>query len=274
MDKALVSICIPVYNGEKTIYDTVQAVLNQSYECMEILVIDNCSTDKTREIIRSIDDPRLKLICNKENVGMVGNWNKCLEYSTGDYAMIVCADDIITEDCVKKKAKVLEKYKDVAVVFSASSIIDDNSEVIASRHPFHKNMIFDGKTFTRYSFRRHNIFGEPSNVMFKMSDARKTGEFSDKLFYAPDWEYWMRLAKNGNVAYIDNELYKYRVSISNETSRIGFKKILEDDKTLISAMKKEYKLSFIDIGIHTISILIRSVLRWLFMNYRSLVRRK
>ena len=74
-----VNICIPVYNGSAYIAESINSVLAQTYEDFQLIVCDNCSTDNTGEIVRSFQDPRITYIRNAENLGLVGNANRCLE---------------------------------------------------------------------------------------------------------------------------------------------------------------------------------------------------
>ena len=78
-----VSVCIPVYNGSAYIAESIDSVLAQTYEDFHLIVCDNCSTDNTGEIVRSYNDQRLTYVRNTENLGLVGNANRCLELSKG-----------------------------------------------------------------------------------------------------------------------------------------------------------------------------------------------
>ena len=78
MKKPLVSVCIPAYNSAIYIKKTMESVLSQKYENIELVVVDDCSRDNTVEVVRSVDDPRVRLVQNTDNLGMTGNWNKCL----------------------------------------------------------------------------------------------------------------------------------------------------------------------------------------------------
>ena len=80
-----VSVCIPVYNGSDYIAYAIQSVLAQTYKNFNLIVCDNCSTDNTEEIVRNFEDPRLSYVRNNKNLGLVGNENRCLELSKGDY---------------------------------------------------------------------------------------------------------------------------------------------------------------------------------------------
>ena len=274
MSDALISVCIPVYNGEQTIKKTIESVLRQTYKNIEIIVLDNCSTDKTRDIVSSFNDSRLKLIVNECNVGMMGNWNRCFDYASGEYMIIMCADDIITPDCIGKKVSALDKYPDAVLAFSASLVIDDIGKVIHSRHPFKKSIVADGRKMAHYSLKRHNLFAEPSNVVFRREIAEKAGRFDEDIRYSVDWAYWMNLVIWGKAIYIDKELTHYRVSALNETSRLGIFRIIKDDFIFIKKLPKELAVSLPEKIIHFLSVFARAIVRFVFMKLISLVWRK
>jgi glycosyltransferase involved in cell wall biosynthesis len=80
-----VSVCIPVYNCEAYLANTIRSVLAQSLTDFELVIIDNASTDRTAEIISGFEDPRLRSLRNEKNLGMMGNWNRCLEEARGEF---------------------------------------------------------------------------------------------------------------------------------------------------------------------------------------------
>ena len=94
-----VSVSIPVYNCEAYIGEAIDSVLNQTFKDVEIIVIDNQSTDRTREIVQKYDYPNVKLIVNDTNLGMLRNWHNALNYATGEYVKILAADDILYPKC-------------------------------------------------------------------------------------------------------------------------------------------------------------------------------
>ena len=75
----LVSVCIPAYNNEGTIEETVRSVLAQTYNNLELVVVDDCSTDRTAALAEAFTDARVRVVRNEKNLGMAGNWNKCIE---------------------------------------------------------------------------------------------------------------------------------------------------------------------------------------------------
>ena len=125
-----ISVCIPVYNGETYLAQTIQSVLDQTYSDFELVIIDNASTDNTVSIVRSFTDSRIRLIQNETNVGMLGNWNNCLRYGNCEYMQLLCADDLLTPDNFQKKVKILEDFPEVGMVFSGSHVINENNKVV------------------------------------------------------------------------------------------------------------------------------------------------
>ncbi|MFA6973575.1 MAG: glycosyltransferase family 2 protein [Parcubacteria group bacterium] len=110
------SVCIPVYNGAETILETIQSVLNQSFNDFELVIVDNASIDNTVGLISSINDARIKLYQNSENLGCGGNLNACMQKASGDILVYVCADDLMDMHALEKIYGTFQKSKDIGVV--------------------------------------------------------------------------------------------------------------------------------------------------------------
>ena len=94
MTKPLVSILIPVYNRERLVKKAIESAINQAYKNIEIIAVDNKSTDKTYEVLTEYSKKysNIKVYQNKENIGPVRNWKKCLEYSSGEFIKILFSE--------------------------------------------------------------------------------------------------------------------------------------------------------------------------------------
>lgn len=263
----LVTVCIPVYNGAKTIEETVKSVIAQTYKNIEILIIDNCSVDNTVQLVKQIDDKRIVFYQNETNIGMAGNWNECLKKARGEFVHFLCADDIITPDCIEKKVRMITSDENICMVTGATDIINENGKVIMKRSHSKKDMITDGTALAKKSLHSGNLYGEPSNVMFRRSLTEKAGLFADNLSYTTDWEYWVRLSVFGKVGFLSEALTKYRVSCSNVTSQMNIKKILEDDDRMMENLLKYEHISIDkkDIILHKAVITLRDYARVIYM---------
>jgi glycosyltransferase involved in cell wall biosynthesis len=118
----LVSILIPVYNRRDLVLSAIDSCLKQSYENIEIIISDNCSTDGTLERIQTLyaNHHNIALLSQESNLGPVANWYSCVEYSKGLYVKILFSDDIILPDCIKSMVCAMDESS--ALVYSACLI--------------------------------------------------------------------------------------------------------------------------------------------------------
>ncbi len=268
----LVSICMPVYNSAGTIKEALQTALAQTYPNIEVIVVDNRSTDGTPDVVRGVRDDRIRLIENITNIGMVGNWNKALMSAKGDYVLMLHGDDRLYPDSIEKKVRLMERYKGVSIVISASRVINGRGEVIMERHPFRCNRIFDGKKFAMYSYLTKNVYGEPSNILFRPQAALKLGGFVGEIAYAADWDLWLRMSCIGKVGYVDEVLMDYRISQTNATSKTHTVRMLEDDAAMTDNIEKQglMKLNRRDKIIHRVKVVSRTVVRGIYIRIKTL----
>lgn len=259
-DTPKISVCIPVYNGATYIKQTIISVLEQSIEWFELIIVDNASTDNTCEIINEFRDSRIRLVRNSENLGMIGNWNKCVKEAQGDYIQVLCADDIIYSTCLEEKFNILLGNKNIKMVISASNVIDGKNQVMFTRRVFRNDKIVDGKKFARWSFRTKNLYGEPSCVMFRRKDFIKLGGFPPNITYGPDWAFWIRLGAMGEIAYLNKAMSAFRVEVGTTSSKLmkNYSFLKSDDKEFVDYIKgiELIKINFVDILIHNLVFLI------------------
>lgn len=224
MKKPLITVCIPTYNNELTIKRTIVSVINQVYKELEILVIDDCSSDSTVKIVESINDSRVRLVRNSINLGMTSNWNKCIIESKGEFVKLICADDILTPDSVLEESKPLIESKNITMSISNTMLINSKDKKIGcfKRWPSYGEV--SGKKLARLSLIINNFFGAPCNVTFRKSTALKVGLFDENLMYIPDFDLWIKLSLNGNVHVSQKELNAFRIRESSNTSEVMLNK--------------------------------------------------
>lgn len=126
-----VSIGLPVYNGEDFITGAIDSILNQTFQDFELLIVDNASTDRTREICNSYlsKDNRIKYYRNENNIGAAGNFNVAFEHAVGIYFKWAACDDTIDKEFIAKCVAVLDKDAEVVLCHSNVKLIDhENNE--------------------------------------------------------------------------------------------------------------------------------------------------
>jgi len=226
-----VSICIPTYNGAKYLEACLDSVLNQTYQDIEILVIDDQSTDNTIEIIENYaeTDKRIVLIKNQLNLGLVGNWLKCIELSTGVWIKFLFQDDLLAPTCVSRLVTAGEA-SDCPIVFSKREILYEtgsNLEVLN----FLRNVpswesVFGSISFippnrvseTAINYMALNIFGEPTSVLLRRDCFDNFGVFNPYLRQRCDYEYWIRVGSNTGIALVMDTLASFRLHSESTTS--------------------------------------------------------
>ena len=183
MGEPLISICIPAYNSAAYILRTIESALNQTYRNLEVVVVDDKSTDNTVDVVNSIKDDRVRLVCNESNLGMTGNWNKCINEAKGEYIKLIPADDVIYETCLEKSMAVLQANEDVSLVLVGTDLINNDDKIIGAYAHWPKEGIFDGRKISKKSVMLNNFFGNPVCALFRKSDFDKTGGFDEDIPY-------------------------------------------------------------------------------------------
>lgn len=239
----LVSVIIPCYNGATYVAETINSVLQQTYKNIEIIVIDDGSTDKTKDIILSIQSPLLKYI-HQKNSGVSAARNKGKTIAKGEFILYLDADDILESEFVEKRVQLLEFRADVIFACSDALSIDSSNSEIGSNEPVYKNIAEQILTYAK----GHNSC--PSNYLIRNNVVTSKISFNEKLSSSADRLFLIELSQKGYGVKIKGKgRLKYRI-IENTMSRTISTEKTEDiilfyrivkSKTL---MHKQYWLTF------------------------------
>lgn len=126
------SIGIPAFKG-KFLSECIKSVLNQTYKDFELIIVNDCSPDAVKEIVMAHEDYRIKYYENEVNVGavnVVDNWNKCLNYSKGDYFILMGDDDLLDSRYLEIFSDLIDKFSDLDVFHCRTKVIDENSSIL------------------------------------------------------------------------------------------------------------------------------------------------
>lgn len=178
MNEPFVTIAIPTYNrADKFLRETLTCALNQTYNNIEILVSDNCSTDNTEEVVRSFDDPRLVYYKQEENLGSYGNMNFLLEKAKGDYFHMYHDDDRIDKDFIESCLKAADYSTDKSLIMAGSRAIDGQGKILNERENSAKGGSFDDFVLMWYK-NEINIY--LCSSLFGTKYLRRAGGFEKK----------------------------------------------------------------------------------------------
>ena len=215
-----ISVCIPTYNHAHFLKDSVESVLSQTFADFELIIVDNCSTDATRELVARYvaADPRVSYFCNEINVGPRENLNRCLEHASGEYVKILCADDLLEPTCLEESLRALEEGQNSVLAASARLLVDEQLRPLRVAGYSDRNALVAGRDMIGYSLFNGNYIGEPSAVLFRRDAAERGFDTSYSLLI--DLEMWLHLLEKGNLAYIGTPLCRFRYHGAQETNRV------------------------------------------------------
>ena len=218
----LVSICVPVYNGERYLERAIRSALDQTYVNTEIVIVDDGSRDRSWNIIESFHDTRIVAVRNEANLGPEGNWNKALTLSSGKYVKLFHQDDLLAPDCVAKQVRGLEMHPNAVLAYCKRRIIGSRDQHYMYRGPGIGLGAIDGAQLVKSCLMSgSNLIGEPSAVMFRRTLVDRVGLFSARFPYVIDLDYWVRLLQHGDAYYCDEALASFRVSRQQWSVALG-----------------------------------------------------
>lgn len=210
----LVSIIIPNYNHSKYLDLRIQSCLNQTFQNFEIIILDDCSRDNSKEIIEKYNKhPKVtNIIYNNTNSGSTFiQWNKGFELAKGKYIWIAESDDFCEEKLLELLVIKLEEEKNNVVSFCRSQFVDENGIKIP---PFinkeNQEKTYNGKTFISLFMADANIINNASSALFRSDIIPLISSEYMKYKAAGDRLFWINLAKHGNVCMLKSPLNYFR----------------------------------------------------------------
>lgn len=206
-----VSIILPTYNGKKYIRDSIESIINQTYTNWELIIVNDCSTDDTQKIIEEYQqkDKRIIVINNEKNLKLPASLNRGFEEASGEYYTWTSDDNLYKPNALQVMTEYLDANNSIDLVSAVIDFIDENTKIIGNLNDWFKTRTFEDL------YKTNNIM---ACFMYRRSVAEKVGEYDTTIFTAEDYDYWCRIALNGYIGYINDNLYSYRFHGASLTS--------------------------------------------------------
>lgn len=225
---------MPAYNAEQYICEAIESILNQTYKDFEFIIINDGSTDGTREIIKSYNDPRIVYLENKKNSGIVVTLNRGLDFATGEYIARMDADDIAIDNRLEKQVTYMEQNKNVGLLGTGIRVFGD--EIESSDRVF----TIDTKQL-KAELLFSSCIAHPT-VMIRRSVLEKNKlRYNSEFTGAEDFCLWWEISKVCDISTLPDILLKYRIHASQITQK--------KDDSYYNMMKKLMNKRFGDVGI-------------------------
>lgn len=193
-----VSLGLPVYNGEKFLSETIDSILNQTFEDFELIISDNASTDRTKEICQEYvaKDQRIRYYCNQQNIGAARNYNRVFELSNGNYFKWIAHDDLLAPEYLERCIEVLEQIPSLVVCYPRVIFIDQEGNNIrkSSSNLLQLNSTKPHQRFQKYQellFKKSNFY-RPASCSEDTSISTEVTKSDDDLTEQhPAGERWL-----------------------------------------------------------------------------------
>lgn len=226
MTDSLVSIVLPVYNGESYLGQSINSCLAQTHTDLELIIVDDASTDSTHEILRSQTDPRIKIIMNETNQGLPRSLNIGFQLASGNYLTWTSADNLFAENAIESLLTHIQADPDAGLVYGSFQLIDESGRVIGRKQCPPPAYLAKENTVGAYFLYRREVL-------------TAIGGYDPNLRLAEDYDYWLRINERFAVRIVDADGYFYRVHDSSLTGTSRESEVLSAAK---SARRKSLSL--------------------------------
>lgn len=268
INKPKVTIVLPVFNGERFIADCINSIQMQTYTNWELIIVNDCSTDNTYNIIKSYEknDNRIRIINNKINSKLPKSLNIGFSCATGEYYTWTSDDNIYKQKAIEYMVRKLESNPDIDFISCQYDFIKENGsykssnlinsiyynilDLLSGNTPLKPYYIKDSKK-VKYPnifsfFQRNSLELIRSNnigacFLYRKSIAEKVGEYDTSVFCAEDYDYWCRMSLLCNVLYDNKNLYSYRINSQSLTTTKANKV-----KELKQKIREKYAILYFD----------------------------
>lgn len=264
-DGPLVSVVVPTYNNSETIEQTLNSVLSQTYENLEIIVSDHSSTDSTETLIRGFaSDRRIKVLRFDGPHGAHWNWNFASSQASGELMTLVCGDDFLHPTAIEVKVRALKKFPSAVMSGTKRSIVDDGGNVlIRSRGLGPLIGLNRGEDSVRACVRAGtNLFGEPMCVMFRTATFVAAGGWETQLPYVIDQATYLKVLRHGDFVGVPEALAYFRLSKGQLSYRLAKRQAIE-----VKQLHKQaesvygYRIGAIEVGLGNVRAQTTALLR-------------
>ena len=238
----LISIVLPVYNGERFLKESIESILNQTYPDWELILIDDRSTDSTPSICRryaDLDD-RIHYYRNDVNRKLPGSLNEGFSHAAGDYLTWTSDDNEYRPEALERMYDVLSKNPGALLVYASFQVMDENGR---------PSDVFAADRWGKDHITGSNVVG--ACFLFTREAWHMTGQYDESLFLVEDFDYWQRMMALGDAVVIDEVLYDYRMHGNSLTSTknhmqfgLALERMLKKNRALYEPMNLERRRYF------------------------------
>ena len=226
-----VTIAIPTFNRAAWIEGAVTGALAQTYPDFEVLVSDNASTDATQSVLAQFDDPRVRVVRQDANLGMVGNWNACIAEARGEYIAVVPDDDRISPWFLDRCMSLVAKAPGLPIILGLSDLrlgTKDPRVLHAVRHKRLASGVYDGIQILN-EFLEDRISAQMCSILVRTESLRAQAGFPSGLPFSLDKAGWAPVLLNGKAGFVNESCGTFNEHETNHTHSLDVNLCLDDE---------------------------------------------
>lgn len=225
MQAPLVSVIMPVYNGERFISEAIDSVCSQTLQEWELIIVNDGSTDQTQAIVRGYSDERIILVY-QENAGEANARNKALSLARGKYIAFLDADDLFQPNALSQLADYLSTTPEYGAVYS-DGVISNNEGLVAGKLSDLRADNYQGNLIEHLVI--YSLMTVPCCVMVRVDVIREFQiSFDEQLVIGPDWDFYIQLARKTLIGYLPIITCTYRIHVVNISKTSGIERRKND----------------------------------------------
>lgn len=220
----LVTVIVPAYNAEPYVGQSIESLLAQTYEPLEIVIVEDASTDRTAEVIASYEDPRIRVFRNERNLGQFDTLNVGLSKARGELIAIHHADDLCLPTMIEREARWLRERPEVGAAFAFDLFIDPEGRQFGRAEPpteFRGDVVMSYPAVLNGILRYQNVFIRTGTSLVRRELYAAVGPYVSTYDLRGDLDMWLRLASAAPIGIIDKYLTRYRWGHEHLSTRYG-----------------------------------------------------
>lgn len=226
----VITVVIPAYNAERTLEETVRSVQAQTFSDIEIIIINDGSTDQTRNLIENLTDPRIKVF-SYENSGVAVARNRGVTHAAGEFIAFIDADDLWMPDKLELQLSALKQHPEAGVAYSWNYFYYEQTGAQIPGHVAN----FEGDV---YAFLlQENFLANGSNPLIRRQAIDQIGGFDPTFPHCADWDFYLRLAAQWQFVRVPKHQVIYRQSLHSMSST----KVNEIERQCLAMLEKSYQ---------------------------------
>lgn len=228
MKNPLISIILPTHNGQRYVEKSIESCLNQTYQNIELIIVDDASTDDTPKIIReyATSDSRIRVLTNRANRKLPASLNMGHRASMGEFITWTSDDNFYHKDAIAEMVNFLLQNDGIMMTYCDYTIIDSQG-----------NQIREVAVTSCENLSEYNCIG--ACFLYRRDVYEKIGFYNSKTMYAEDYDYWLRIASHYRILPLHENLYYYRFHGESLRSTIKYERIkLAAEIALVNSLPK------------------------------------